>query len=55
MNKIKDIDDKFKINDHVRVQKEKKLFAKGQQRYSKGIYKIIGKEYQQFKLEKLND
>lgn len=42
--KIEEINKIFEINDHVRILKNKKLFWKGWQEYSKSIYKIIARD-----------
>ena len=62
-NELKEINDvktkinnEFKINDHVRIYKEKDLFEKGNKNYySSSVYKIIGKENNKFILENINN
>ncbi|KAL4442006.1 hypothetical protein ABPG74_003757 [Tetrahymena malaccensis] len=49
------IDQTFKIGDFVRVLRNKKLFEKGQKNYTKNVYKIIGKEDNNFILKKFKD
>lgn len=53
--KIKEINENFKLYDHVRILKDKKLFSKGTQKYTKSIYKIIDKDRLKFKLQNIDD
>ena len=53
---LNEINNTFNIGDNVKILKNKKLFSKGAtQYYSKSIYRIIGKEYNQYQLKNLQN
>jgi hypothetical protein len=51
IEKLQNIENEFNINDKVRILKNKKLFEKGSQNYTKTIYKIIEKNMNGYVVE----